>query len=190
MVVAHSNHQSQKAGSAQADAITPFRWQAPNSKAALFFGDKWLELHSFLTKRDAASHHALTSEHHQNRKKHISRQSPAWVEYFLDLMRVRGYYMHYPGLNAPKNSASAVQESLVIIHNELYTPPEEYTNEPLTAGGQAESPKSELPAEDEVLTIASEDTYLASHDQTASSQRILNSERPLFHSMVSLLEPF
>lgn len=90
---------------------TPFLWQAPNSNAALYFSDKWIELHSFLTAR--------LSKPPSARSKLISRKHPSWLEFLLELMRARGYALLYPGL-------SLDDESVVTVHDELYQIPEEF----------------------------------------------------------------
>ncbi|KAF2121066.1 hypothetical protein BDV96DRAFT_563518 [Lophiotrema nucula] len=94
----------------------PFLWQAPNSHAALLFGDKWAELHSFLSSRVKKQHEASKAA---ARAKLVSETLPSWMEYVLELMRARGYSLYYP--------ASSSGDSLVAVHNELYHPPEEFT---------------------------------------------------------------
>ncbi|MCJ1381145.1 hypothetical protein MMC17_004254 [Xylographa soralifera] len=89
----------------------PFLWQAPNSNAALYFGDKWAEFHSFLTNRLL-----VQQRHPSSRTRIISPEHPSWTEYLLELMRTRGYTLLYPNLPSP--------ESLATVHNELYQPPE------------------------------------------------------------------
>jgi hypothetical protein len=93
----------------------PFLWQAPNSHATLYFGDKWAELHSFLSNR-AMKH--LQDSSAAPRPKIVSETLPSWMEYMLEFMRARGYTLFYPG------SVSA--EALVTVHNELYHAPEEF----------------------------------------------------------------
>jgi hypothetical protein len=93
----------------------PFLWQTPNSNAALYFGDKWIELHSFLSARLSAAHRSPPKP---PRPKLVSSVFPAWAEYTLELMRARGYALLYPG--------TLSTESLATIHNELYQLPEEY----------------------------------------------------------------
>ncbi|KAL5414098.1 hypothetical protein PMIN06_003957 [Paraphaeosphaeria minitans] len=90
----------------------PYLWQAPNSHATLYFGDKWAELHSFLSNRVAKQSEA------PQRNKLISETLPAWMEYTLEFMRARGYALFYPGATS--------EEALVTIHNELYRIPEEF----------------------------------------------------------------
>jgi hypothetical protein len=96
----------------------PFMWQAPNSHATLFFGDKWAELHSFLSNRVAKHQQSHKST---SRGKLVSETLPAWTEYMLEFMRARGYSLLYPTLTS---------NALVTIHNELYHTPEGFTPAP------------------------------------------------------------
>jgi hypothetical protein len=95
-------------------ASAPFLWQAPNSHAALYFGDKWAELHSFLSNR-VVKHEK--SPKTSRRTKLVSQTFPAWAEYVLEFMRARSYTLLYP---------AKTLESLVAIHNDLYHAPEEF----------------------------------------------------------------
>lgn len=90
---------------------------APNSNAALYFGDKWVELHNFIPNRFAAQ---SKYKKPPMRPKAVSEQSPAWLEYMVELARSRGYSMIYPSF------ASNPQSALVTLHNELYQIPEEF----------------------------------------------------------------
>lgn len=94
----------------------PFLWQAPNNNAALYFGDKWIQLHSFLQ-------HRLTKFHDTPDAavlhKTVSEQFPAWMEYALEFMRARGYSLLYP-------ASSPNFDALVKIHREQYHAPEEF----------------------------------------------------------------
>ncbi|KAF2241092.1 hypothetical protein BU26DRAFT_525615 [Trematosphaeria pertusa] len=115
---------------------TQFLWQAPNSHATLFFGDKWAELHSYLSNRVA--------KHYQSpkaaaRRKLVSETLPSWTEYMLEFMRARGYSLFYPG----KTSS----ESLVTVHNELYHAPEEFLPRTTSAPGGGEMAPPRLPDE-------------------------------------------
>ncbi|OAL45358.1 hypothetical protein IQ07DRAFT_591684 [Pyrenochaeta sp. DS3sAY3a] len=107
----------------------PFAWQAPNSHATLFFGDKWVELHSFLSNR--VSKHQKSSGA-ASRAKLVSETLPAWTEYMLEFMRARGYSLLYP---------AGTSETLVTIHNELYRAPEEFVPQP--SATEASSPPAE-----------------------------------------------
>jgi hypothetical protein len=95
---------------------SPFLWQAPNSHATLFFGDKWAELHSFLSNRVVK--HQDTISKSSGRVKLVSETLPAWTEYMLEFMRARAYTILYPARMA---------DAFVTVHNELYHAPEEFT---------------------------------------------------------------
>ena len=90
---------------------TSFLWQSPNSNAALYFGDRWIEFHSFLTAR--------LSKPPTTRRKWISEKHPSWLEFLLEFMRARGYSLIYP--NFP-----SYEDSIATIHDELYQVPEEF----------------------------------------------------------------
>lgn len=98
-------------------SVPSFLWQAPNSNAALYFGDKWAEFHSFLSSRLAISEPVATIA---SQDKIISTQYPAFMEYLLEMMRAKGYYMAYPSF--PGRMAAP----LATIHTDLYHPPEEF----------------------------------------------------------------
>ena len=98
------------------NAPTPFLWEAPNCNAALYFGERWMEFHSFLGNR-VSTMKSSTPEY----SKQITEGYPAWMEYLLELMRTRGYAMFYPNYESTPSSAFAT------VHSELYQPPEEYT---------------------------------------------------------------
>lgn len=109
----------------------PFLWQAPNSIATLYFGDKWTELHSFIGKSLVSQHTLPTATSFDI--KHISKTYPSWLEHVLSLARIRGYYTLYANL--------AKKESLATVHNELYQLPEEFST--LTSEGHDSSPSPE-----------------------------------------------
>ena len=94
---------------------TPFLWEAPNGNAALYFGDKWMEFHSFLTAR--------LSKPPTTRTKLISKKHPSWLEFLLELMRARRYSLLYP-------IVSIDDQAIATVHNELYQVPEEFPREP------------------------------------------------------------
>lgn len=95
----------------------PFLWQAPNSNAALYFGDRWVEFHSFLQAR--------LSKPPPARRKVISDKHPAWMEFLLEFMRARGYSLIYPNFTTEG-------DTIVTIHDELYQIPEEFPKDPAT----------------------------------------------------------
>ncbi|ERF68319.1 hypothetical protein EPUS_02775 [Endocarpon pusillum Z07020] len=117
-----------------------FRYQAPNSNAALYFGDKWVELHSFLSNR-----FAVDKDLHKDSDAAypISQAYPSWLNYVLELARARGYTMLYPTL-------SSLEAALATIHTELYHPPEEHSDH--TTPTMAETP----PSKETPLTASSE----------------------------------
>jgi len=129
-----------------------FLWQAPNSNAALYFGDKWAEFHSFLTSRLTAQQQKFVT-----RPKQISQNYPSWTEYLLELMRARGYSVLYPNLPS--------LPSLATVHNELYQLPEESSPPP-------PRPDLDNPPAD------TKEPFLAG-PSPASNQHPLNPEPPL-----------
>lgn len=124
----------------------PFLWQAPTSNAVLFLGEKWMELHDFVSRTLQVKEMfdvvpATISE------KAIGIQHPSWLEHALRLARIRGYWFLYPGIE--------VAEHLTSIHGELYNVPEEYMNSEApdsgAAGGkEAESMKRHVRAAPEI----------------------------------------
>lgn len=111
-------------GSSRSDAPTSFLWQAPNSNAALITGEKWTELHGFVS-QSLEMQHSSSSLPALLAQKSVSKEYPAWMEHILRLCRARGYFTLYPD---PK-----LATNLAIIHNELYQHPEEYDNDGLSA---------------------------------------------------------
>lgn len=99
---------------------SPFLWQAPNSNSALYFGDKWMELHDFTARTMFSQHssHPPTSLGNN----YVSKTYPSWLEYVLKLASTRGYWTLYPHFES--------WDALSTIHTDLYTPPEEYMNNP------------------------------------------------------------
>ncbi|KND93143.1 hypothetical protein TOPH_02199 [Tolypocladium ophioglossoides CBS 100239] len=95
---------------------TAFLWQAPTSDAVLFMGERWVELHSYvsqvLDKQRTLAPPALLAQ------KEVGKKYPAWMEYALQLSRLRGYFMLYPS----KQTAGAI----IGVHTDLPDKPEEY----------------------------------------------------------------
>lgn len=100
------------------EIMTPFLWQAPNSNAALYAGDKWMEFHSFVGELLPAQHILPTPT--TLNEKVVSKTYPSWLESLMELCRSRGYWMVYPNLPF---------DSLATVHTELYRPPEEFSGE-------------------------------------------------------------
>ncbi|KAL2175622.1 uncharacterized protein P884DRAFT_205502 [Thermothelomyces heterothallicus CBS 202.75] len=112
---------------------TSFLWQAPNSNAVLFTGQKWTELHALVSRL----------LEHQRRtqplpvfftEKLVSKKYPSWLEHALKLSRARGYWTIYP--------SDVTARNLATIHSELYRAPEEYEKE---LAGKELSKSSEFP---------------------------------------------
>lgn len=164
-------------------AYEPFLWQAPNSNAALYFSDKWMEIHSFLSKRHTAARHPKTRDFHATREKIVSEVFPSWTEFFLDVMRVRGYTLLYPGRFSSGSSASEtdMMQSLAIIHNELYQPPEEYSYPTRRSNHVEEAP---LPT---AAVLTANNDYLKSHQDSVNHPT--NIERPLFSNLYAIIPP-
>jgi hypothetical protein len=84
---------------------SPFVWEAPSSHAMLIFGDKWIELHDFvsrsLDKLDTKSEPPAFLA-----KKLVGVHQPSWLEYAVKLARIRGYWTLYPGAEGGKNLAT------------------------------------------------------------------------------------
>ncbi|KAL8750560.1 MAG: hypothetical protein Q9184_006387, partial [Pyrenodesmia sp. 2 TL-2023] len=114
-----TRHGDQEDEQKSVEEPTSFLWQAPNSNAALYFGDKWIELHSFLTSRFAND-----PTKQPGRRKLISEIYPSWLEFLQELMRARGYTMLYPIF------ASGGRDAIASLHYELFQPPEEFSKRP------------------------------------------------------------
>ncbi|KAK8060444.1 hypothetical protein PG996_010374 [Apiospora saccharicola] len=120
------------------DGSTSFIWQAPTSSAMLFLGERWIELHDFVSRTLEAQHSldhtpALLSE------KLVSTEHPSWLEYALRLSRLRGYWTIYPGEKAAQNLAT--------VHGELHHLPEEYANvEPKDPGLADDATEAQIDA--------------------------------------------
>ncbi|KAI9721913.1 MAG: hypothetical protein M1812_001869 [Candelaria pacifica] len=95
-----------------------FLWQAPNSDAALYFGEKWVEFHDFLGNRLETLRSHMTIDLQSSVRKSVAETHPSWMEYLLELIRARGYFMLFPGFDTP--------DALATVHKELYMPPEEF----------------------------------------------------------------
>ena len=110
-------------GDESEDIDTSFVWQAPTSEAVLFPSEKWMELHGFVSqmldrRRDSSVTSTILST------KEISKKYPSWLEYVLQLSRLRGYYTVYPG--------KGTESTIMGVHDDLYEMPEEYEDETLS----------------------------------------------------------
>ncbi|KAJ5120609.1 uncharacterized protein N7515_009997 [Penicillium bovifimosum] len=96
-------------------SLPSFLWQAPNSNAALYFGDKWADFHSFLANRLSTLESAAAPK-----GKLVSEKYPAFMEHLLEMIRAKGYFLLYPAFAGVKSP------SIATVHSELYQPPEEF----------------------------------------------------------------
>jgi hypothetical protein len=143
----------------EASSRSLFLYQAPNSNAALYFGEKWVELHSFLSNRFAVD---MNLQSPANIAYPVSEKYPSWLGYMLELARARGYTMLYP-------SFGSSEDNIATIHSELYHLPEEHMKPTIPTSDPAEPPTTpEIP-----LTASSELTALkSSHEsQTLTTSR-------------------
>lgn len=104
-----------------------FCWQAPNSNAVLYFGDKWAEFHTFMG--DLLESSAATV---QQSEKQISTKYPAFMEMLLSFVRARGYFLLYPSFPATQSI------SMAVVHNDFYQVPEEFLDRPATSDDDTE----------------------------------------------------
>ncbi|KAL8811761.1 MAG: hypothetical protein Q9223_007460 [Gallowayella weberi] len=159
-----AHRKSAELGKPTDEQPTPFLWQSPNSNAALYFGDKWVEFHSFLTSRVSLDPRKIPE-----RPNLVSKSYPAWLEHILELMRARGYTLLYP--NFPSS-----HESIATLHYELFQPPEEFSKpKPKTATG--DTPTTPLDPEETFETDPS--AHRPKHAEST----------PLTTTLTSLLPP-
>lgn len=102
------------------DAGESFLWQAPSSDATLFIGSKWVELHGFVS-QVLERQYASSSTPALLAQKEVSKKYPSWLEYILQLSRIRGYYTAYPG----RETTSVIMG----VHNDIPEVPEEYEDD-------------------------------------------------------------
>ncbi|KAJ4165004.1 hypothetical protein LMH87_006654 [Akanthomyces muscarius] len=89
---------------------TSFVWQAPSSDALLVFGDKWVELHGYVS-QSLQAQKAGTAVPTLTQSKDVAEGKPAWLEYMLQLCRLRSYFTVYPS----KETADAI----IGVYNDL-----------------------------------------------------------------------
>ncbi|KAL8701549.1 MAG: hypothetical protein Q9201_004851 [Fulgogasparrea decipioides] len=152
---------------------TPFLWQAPNSNAALYFGDKWVEFHSFLTSRIS-----LDPAKAPSRPKLISEIYPSWLEYLLELMHARGYTLLYPNFSADR-------EGIASVHYELFHPPEEFSKPKKTLAAETSLPTID-PKKETFETDPS--THRPKHPESSPLTSNLNSLLPKFGANQEIFE--
>ncbi|KAK3944915.1 hypothetical protein QBC46DRAFT_350271 [Diplogelasinospora grovesii] len=155
---------------------TPFLWQAPNSNAVLYMGQKWVELHGLVSRLLELQ---PTTTGPMFSVKLVSKRYPSWLEQALRLSLARGYWTLYP--------SQLMAGNLATVHNDLYKAPEEYEAElvennkkkgvneevKLTKGGPATLLDSLLLSGSEV---AINDMPMLSWDGTPTTLRGLDSD--------------
>jgi hypothetical protein len=124
--------------------VPSFLWQAPNSNAALYFGDVWAEFHSFLSSRLSTPESATAPQ-----TKLISEKYPAFMEHLLDMIRAKGYYLLYPSFPGIKFS------SIATIHDDLYQRPEEFGDVNPAVADEKDDSTTELGSGEQPLNHAS-----------------------------------
>jgi hypothetical protein len=136
-----------------------FLYQAPNSNAALYFGDKWVELHSFLSNRLAVNKNLQSPG---DNAYSISEKYPSWLGYMLELARARGYTMLY-------STFASSEDTLATVHSELYHLPEEHIKPTIPTSNSADTPttlETPLTASSELIAFKS-----AHESQTLTTSR-------------------
>jgi hypothetical protein len=91
-------------------------WQAPSADAILYFGDAWVELHEFATRRLSADPEFSQTV---GTTPPLPAKWPAWLRMAMEWMQISGKFGVYPNL---KDGESP----FVTMHSELHQPPEEY----------------------------------------------------------------
>ncbi|KKZ67885.1 hypothetical protein EMCG_06414 [[Emmonsia] crescens] len=160
--------------------IPVFLWQAPNSNAALYFGDKWVEFQSFLSNRLAAARRPDL----KIPSNLISKKFPSWMEYMLELIRARGYYLLYPSFSATTDTA------LATTHNELYHLPEEYTsNFKPESGNEDLNTDPDKPLTDPASSEIPQVDYLGSKEKPLAESSTISNLLHLFPAGLPELSP-
>jgi hypothetical protein len=134
-------------------------WQAPNSNAGLYFGDKWVEMHTFLAHRLMADPELVKKT---PASPVLSHDYPTWLHLVMEMMQVRNYYMLYPTF------AQSEHEVLATLHKELVQTPEEYM--------EAEGKSHQLPGE-QPLGILPEVQALTADDEV---RHLMRQERRVY----------
>ena len=128
----------------------------PESKATLYFGDKWVALQDYVTLR--LKHDPELKESAPETAK-LYRYAPTWLRLASELMQARNYVMLYPSFSHDADTG------LVITHNELHQTPEEFAEAFVNSQTSSNSPI--------IVPALSEDTVLIGNvgSTTAHSQR-------------------
>ncbi|KAF2162583.1 hypothetical protein M409DRAFT_69141 [Zasmidium cellare ATCC 36951] len=137
---------------------SPFLYQAISSTANLIQGEKWAAFHDFLSKRIQASHSGKTGKKDH---KVVPETEPAWVEFFMELARARGWTMLHP------------PTSLVTIHNELAQIPEEFSRPPASDTKATEVFKQSDHPEEEPFLLSADPPVPVEHIEADPSRSFM-----------------
>jgi len=142
-------------------------WQAPNSNACLYFGDKWVEMHTFLAQRLMADPEMVKKS---AASPVLSQDFPGWLQLVLEMMQARNYYVMYPRF------AQNEHEAIASLHKELAQKPEEYMGAALKSQDSEGEQTKDVLGDAEALTADDEIRHL------------LRQERKVFtNSLVTML---
>lgn len=92
----------------------------PGTDAMLIFGDKWVELHGYLSQLQDQPQGAADSKS-ELLAKQVTTKVPAWAEHMLQLSRLRGYLTLY--------ASKATASSIITVHDDLVDVPEEFLDQ-------------------------------------------------------------
>ena len=148
--VAIKNQKAMKTDESDAGRA-PFMWQGPNADAVLIYGEKWAEIHNYVSNRLQVVHETKGAT---KQKKLVSETQPSWMEFFLEIMRARSWSLLYP--------APGEADQWATVHKELYQVPEEFKRPAKKA--QKESDLNEPPEIEEPF-MRGEDTPALSNIQ-------------------------
>ncbi|KAK5059772.1 hypothetical protein LTR84_009655 [Exophiala bonariae] len=140
-------------------------WQAPSSNAGLYFGDKWVEMHWFLTQRLLADPELVKKS---RASPVLSHDYPGWLHFALELMQARNYYMLYPRFIQSGN------EVMATLHKELAHRPEEYGEVDKKSLGNAGEQSSGMLSEG-ILTADKEVKRLLQQERRLSADSLVMS---------------
>lgn len=148
-------------------------WQAPTSNAGLYFGDRWVEMHSFLTQRLLADPELVKRT---PASPVLSHDYPAWLHFVLEMMQAKDYYMLYPRFIQKEN------EVIVTSHKELARMPEEYGEAEQDTREQSGEQSPGVLSEGDVLTADKEVKRLLQQERRVSADSLVTS----LHDMIRL----
>lgn len=141
-------------------------WQAPTANAGLYFGDKWVELHSFLSQRLMADAELVRKT---RASPVLSHEYPAWLHFILEMMQARDYYMLYPTFTQQDS------EVIATLHKEHVQHPEEYGEAGRKSQEIPGEPSPGIGSEEHILTADYEVRRLLQQERRVSSNSLVTS---------------